>query len=298
VLLLLLVALGTAVMFGPALRALHGGGSGRIRAALGLAGAFVAVGLIGFTAPDRQKMLTHLIMPPGLVWLGLVALLAELVRRKERALGVSLAAVTVVYTLSGNVLLGTLGMIQLQESVDAADWTKGPAFDAVLVLGGGTKPNPEPARFALGPSGDRVMLGARIYRRGRVRKLVCSGRGVPGISDEDLTEATTALWTEMGIPEADIVRLPEPWNTKMELAELEALIAERGWTRVGLLTSGYHLPRAVALARRRGLDVIPIAADQHSGPDSFTFLSLVPQRQGFGRTTTFLWEHLGRLVGR
>lgn len=298
VLLLLLVALVTAVWLGPALRAIRDGGSRRRNALIGLALALALAAVSGLTAPDRQKMLTHLIMPPGLVWLGLVALFADAVHRRVRPLAWALGVVTLLYSLSGNVLLGDLGLLHLQRLAEPVDWTEGPPYEAVFVLGGGTKPNPAPARYALAAAGDRVMLGARIYKRGRVRKLICSGRGVPGLSSEDLTEATTALWTEMGIPETDILRLPNPHNTKMELAELAGLIEAHGWTRVGLLTSGYHLPRAMALAARNGLDVDPIAADQYLGPDRFLAIDVVPQRRGFARTTTVLWEHLGRLVGR
>ena len=143
-----MVALATAVMLGPALRGLGSGGAARMKTVAALAAAAVAALALGLTAPDRQKMLSYLIMPPGLVWLGLFALTAELFRKAERQLAWAALIITVLYSLSGNILLGTLGLIQLERSVEAPDWTEGPPFDAVLVLGGGTKPNPEPARYA------------------------------------------------------------------------------------------------------------------------------------------------------
>lgn len=295
---LLLLVLGLAVMAGPAWRALRRGGSDRLRALIGL-GLSLAVALgLGLAAPDSQKMLSHLIMPTGWVWLGLLVLSVELVRLRLRGLAALSCGLWVLYSLCGNVLLGTLGLIGLQSELPLVDWRQGPAYDAVLVLGGGTKPQPEPARFGLAAAGDRVLLGARLYRRGRVRTLVCSGRGVPGLSDEDLTEATHHIWMELGVPDADIVRLRSPYNTKEELEALAGLMRARGWTRVGLLSSGYHLPRAMAQARRLGMDLVPLRADEYLGPDRFTPLDMVPRRGGFGRTQAVVWEYLGRLMGR
>lgn len=295
---LLLVVLVCALWFGAWVRAVRAGGSHRRRALLLAVVALALVAGLGLSAPDRQKLLAYLVMPPGLVWLGLVAVGRELFHRRERILGGAVLALFFVYTLMGNVLIGTLGLIALERSVEHVDWTEGPPFDAVLVLGGGTKSNPPPARYALANAGDRVLLGARLYRRGRTRKLVCSGRGVPGISDEDLTEATTAIWTELGIPEEDIVRLRDPFNTKQEIAALAAAIEAHGWRRVGLVTSGAHLPRAMALARAKGLDLAPLAADLHLPPERFTFVDFVPQRAGFSRTSAVMWELVGRAVGR
>jgi len=264
-------------------------------------GGAIYLGLVlglGMHAADSQKMLAHLIMPPGLIWLGLIALVAALVRRRQRGPSLLAAAVLLLYSLGGNVLLGTLGLISLQSELPLVDWTQGEPFDAVLVLGGGTKPQPAPARFGLAGPGDRVLLGARLYRRGRVQTLVCSGRGVPGLSDEDLTEATSVIWQELGVDAAHIERLRTPFNTKQELQALQKLIAERGWRRVGLLSSGYHLPRAMAQARRLGLELVPLRADEFIGPDRLTALSVVPQRGGFARTQAVVWEHLGRALGR
>lgn len=270
----------------------------RIGAVLGATAYLSAVAGLGLSAADSQKMLAHLIMPPGLIWLGLIALVAALVRRRQRGPSLLAGAVLLLFSVSGNILLGTLGLISLQSELPLVDWTQGEPFDAVLVLGGGTKPQPAPARFGLAGPGDRVLLGARLYRRDRVRTLICSGRGVPGLSDEDLTEATSLIWQELGVDPAHIERLRTPFNTKQELQALQKLIAERGWRRVGLLSSGYHLPRAMAQAGRLGLELVPLRADEFIGPDRFTALSLVPQRGGFARTQAVVWEHLGRRLGR
>ena len=294
-LVLFVVVLGAAAV-GPAVRAWRAGRRAAVAAAGGVALAVVAGQLA--LDPVSQKVVSHLVMPTGLVWLGLAALAGEAAARRERRFAGALVALFAAYTAAGNILLGTLGLLWLQAQVPALDWREGPPFDAVLVLGGGTKPAPAPNRFELSPAGDRVLLGARLYRAGRARVLVTSGRGVPGLSEDDLTEATLVLWQELGVPAEAVIRLREPWNTQQELEALRPLVAERGWRRVGLVTSAYHLPRALAQARRVGLDVIPVAADHVQGPDRFDVMALLPQVAGFVRVHTVVWEVVGRLVGR
>lgn len=290
-LILILLATGAA---GPVLRV--------ARTRRGVVAAYAALVVAAAAAsvldPVGQKVLGNLLMPTGWVWLGLLGWGADAVFRRARGQAAGLLILFVLHTLAGNVLLGTLGVIWLQDQLPRVDWRQGPPFDAVLVLGGGTKEAPDPNRFELSAGGDRVLLGARLYRAGRAKVLVTSGRGVPGISQDDLTEATLHIWRELGIPEADVVRLREPYNTKQELIALKALVAERGWRRLGLVSSAYHLPRAMAQAERLGLDVVPLAADHHLGPDRFDAMSIIPQIQGFIRVQKVLWELIGRWVGR
>jgi uncharacterized SAM-binding protein YcdF (DUF218 family) len=294
--LFVLIVLAT-VGLGPAVRAYQAGW--RRPRVVGV-GVVVLLAAAAMTAVDPvgQKVVANLIMPTGWVWLGILAWGADAAYRGARRQAAGMAALFVVYTVAGNVVLGTLGLIWLQDQLPQVDWREGPPFDAVLVLGGGTKEAPEPSRFELSAAGDRVLLGARLYRAGRAKVLITSGRGVPGISEDDLTEATLHIWAALGIPEADVVRLREPYNTQQELQALKALVAERGWTRVGLVSSAYHLPRALAQARRLGLEVVPLGADHYQGPDRFYALALIPQLAGFVRTQKVAWELIGQAVGR
>ncbi len=296
--LLLLVVLGGAAGLGSLVRALRAGGKSRIRGLVIAIGGLVLVLGLGVSSPVSQKLLAYFIMPLGLVWLALIALWVELLRSKSKGLAVALGGILVLYTVAGNPVVGSLGVQKLQNELPVVDWTQGPPFDAVLVLGGGTKQQRAPAMYGLSGAGDRVLLGARLYLKGRTPKLICSGRGVPGLKSDDLTAATTHLWTELGIPESDIHRLREPYNTKEELQALAKLMKSKAWKRVGLVTSGYHLPRAMALAAKQGLDLVPLRADEYLGEDRLSLLSIVPRRTGFSRTELAVWEHIGRWVGR
>ena len=55
----------------------------------------------------------------------------------------------------------------------------------------------------------------------------------------------------LGVPESAIVMEGKSMNTIENMQETRALV---GTGRVALVTSGYHMPRALRLARKAGLD--------------------------------------------
>src|SRR6185295_9666007 len=137
------------------------------------------------------------------------------------------------------------------------------------------------------------------YFAHKTKILVTSGSSIPGIQlPQDLSEATRQIWTELQIPSEAILRLPEPKNTSQEIAAFKALVAERGFQKVGVLSSAWHLRRVRALAEKEGLDAIFIAADHRGGEPFFSPALVIPQPGALKTTQNAIWELLGRAVGR
>jgi uncharacterized SAM-binding protein YcdF (DUF218 family) len=167
------------------------------------------------------------------------------------------------------------------------------------VLGGGTGAD-RSGTANFGNSGDRVAYAAELYRKGMCRRLGCSGATIPGMHESrSLADDTAALWIALGIPDQDIVRIETPARiTATEVASIQDECRRRGFTRVGLLTSGWHLPRSLSHCRRLGFTVIPIAAERSGPLPSLAPIWIIPQGAGFEAVQLALWERLGRLIGR
>lgn len=275
--------------------------SARRPAALAAASGVAALVLAGWSLPDGPllgKVVGHLAMPAGLLWLLLYALAMVHVLRREWWAAASLAAAFVGYTLVGNAWLGASLLERLEAPYAVIDPLSEAPFDAVLVLGGGTRNGPD-GRSQISRAGDRLVLGARMYHAGLTPVLVASGRTTPGAAMQENGASTTrALWTSLGIPEAVIVTLEAPHNTRMEIAAYAALIEREGWTRVGLITSAWHLRRAMALAEAAELELVPLPADFRGLPGWDGLDSLIPQGAAFELVTRAAWEWLGVATGR
>lgn len=245
-----------------------------------------------------QKTVAHLLMPEGLLWLALALLALAAWRAGRRHLAGGIAGCWLAYALIGNFWLGCWLLDLIERRVPTPDLATLERFDAVFVLGGGTDVTND-GQPELGRAGDRIAFSARLWHQGKTAVLVGSG----SVSDElggarDLAAETAALWRGLGVPDAAIVQQPGALITMTEVAGYQRLAAERGWRRLGLVTSAWHLPRALATCRRIGLEVTPLPADHLGRSPGWSPMYLVPQGRGFDRVGKACWEWLGMLVGR
>ena len=95
----------------------------------------------------------------------------------------------------------------------------------------------------------QVHSAARLYREGWVHKLVLSGpRGPYGIYE---TEFSSPLAISLGIPQADILAVPNTTRFIDQEAELlVAVLAGRGFRTVYVVTANYQSRRARRLFRQ------------------------------------------------
>lgn len=246
---------------------------------------------------DLQKAVALLAMPLGLVWLLLLALVLWSWRLRRPGFSLALSLVWILLGLAGNPWLGHRLMARLERQVPAPDPRL--SFEAVCVLGGGTEVD-EDGTPHLARHGDRLAEAARLWHAGRARCLVASGASRDSRQGErNLGEEARRIWLGLGVPESAIRVLAVPcFNTREEIAAYRSLREREGWTRLGLLSSASHLPRALRLARKAGLQASPLPCDREGRPRRFRVQDLVPQQEGLGLAQTALWEMLGQALGR
>lgn len=244
-----------------------------------------------------QKAVSQLLMPTGLLWLGL--LVATALSWRSRRARVALAVLAVALTLLGNEWLGAWLLGTLEAPYVGIDpLAAASPYDVVFVLGGGTSITAT-GRPELGSHGDRVRLAAALYHAGLARQLVVSGSGIRGYSgSRDYGAETRRILEQLAIPADAVSVLTGPRNTSEEIRAYAELLESRGPTRAGLVTSAWHLPRAMALSRRQDLRVDPLPADHRGGVPGPSPVRLVPTARGLFDTTRATWEYLGRLAGR
>jgi uncharacterized SAM-binding protein YcdF (DUF218 family) len=84
-------------------------------------------------------------------------------------------------------------------------------------------------------------------------------------------------------------------NTEAEAYAVAQLLQQKSRTRVLLVTSAFHMPRALHLFEETGLVVTPFRVDyQVDAAEAFTVRSLVPRAEKF-RKTEMAWREL---IGR
>lgn len=247
---------------------------------------------------DAQKTVSRLLMPAGLLlqllW---AAFIWDLCRKVWTRAALSFA-ILIFFLIAGAKAVGTHLVAQLESEVEGLSTKSSTtAFDAVFVLGGGTYRAPD-GQIELGRSGDRLRLAAALYHQGRTQQLITSGHSFT--DGRDLSAETAVLWTQIGIPQDVIRRVPEPVNTSQEMQALADIARTEDWGRIGIVTSAWHLPRAMSLAHQAGLtNAIPLPANHLVDPvGPAPVRDWLPTAAGFRQSEVWMWEHLGRSVGR
>lgn len=241
-----------------------------------------------------KKVIALLILPAGIVWLVLATLAAW--PGLKRGPRIAAAALFLIHTVAGNAWTGSWLLGKLEKPYVDLQAPAEP-LDAILVLGGGTSGRPD-GSAQLGPAGDRVITAARWYHAGKAKLLIASGLSVTDIGGKrSLADDTAAIWNELGIPDEAVIRFQSPRTTAEEIREFKKLVNERGWKRIGVCSSAWHLRRVETLCAKEGLSAIPVPADFLSTELPFNAMYAIPQARGFQNVQKALWEYLGGLAG-
>jgi uncharacterized SAM-binding protein YcdF (DUF218 family) len=161
----------------------------------------------------------------------------------------------------------------------------------VAVLGGGHTDKPGwPATVQLSPSAlGRIVEAVRLLRVLPGARLVVSGPGEPGRPSHGAVLAEAAR--SLGIDPARITVIDTALDTEDESRAVAGLA---GGARVALVTSAWHMPRAAALFREAGLDIVPCPADFFSRRgDRLTWDDLGWDSGSLDRSTHAFHEWLG-----
>ena len=122
-------------------------------------------------------------------------------------------------------------------------------YDAIIVLGAQVKPDGEPSVQLSW----RLDAAKQAYDRKAVPIVVCGAKG----ADEPAPEADVmkAYLVKAGVPEKDILTDPKSFNTRQNLKNASELLKPlQGIHTVLVVTSDYHVPRSLALARDLGFE--------------------------------------------
>ena len=148
----------------------------------------------------------------------------------------------------------------LQRQYPVLDEAHCPHADAIVVLGGAVRsPTVQDPIARLTPSSDRVWTAARLFHAGCAPIVFVSAGGEPD-PDRLSVEAVSImqLLVDLKVPASAIRN--EAISTSTHQNALETRAALHG-SHILLVTSGFHMPRAVLEFRRAGFVVTPAVAD-------------------------------------
>jgi uncharacterized SAM-binding protein YcdF (DUF218 family) len=184
-----------------------------------------------------------------------------------------------------------------------------PEAQAIVVLGGATEAAQYPRQMVeLNGAGDRLLYASWLYHQGAAPHLLLSGGYISWLGDNagSPAEEMAAVLEMLGVPPEAIWLEIDSQNTYENAVFSAGILEKAGIRRIILVTSAQHMPRAVALFEKQGLDVIPAPADYAVTQENWDYLwepsftaqvfNLLPSVGNLSATTQVLKEYLGVMV--
>jgi vancomycin permeability regulator SanA len=127
-----------------------------------------------------------------------------------------------------------------------------PSRPVALVFGAGYRRGvPTPVLY------DRLRTAADLYHTGKVRKILVTGDNGSLYYNEVAVMRRTLM--RMGVPGGDVIKDHAGFRTYDSCYRARDVFGVRSAV---LVTQAFHLPRAVYLARRMGIDAVGVKADR------------------------------------
>ena len=241
------------------------------------------------------RTIESLFYPIGFIWISLTISAVVLWRKKQRGAAFLCGFFSAFLYAVGALPIPELLMARLDVFfVNANRCSKRrrrhrPADDGRLS-------RHETFSFSLSPAADRLVTGVELLRQKKARGLIIGG-GIIGTKNDDSEGARLAQFVKTwNVAPGEIIGLAGCANTREEALRAREVATQHGWTNLILVTSAYHMPRALAAFSKAGLQVHPIACDFEALPvlegdaAGFRLVPIIDHVQNF---TLYMHEVIG-----
>lgn len=213
-----------------------------------------------------------------------------------------------LYGITGLVILLVSGMSPFSNAImyrleHAAENTYRPdvTYDAVIVLGGfvDEEATVESGLPTFNDGVERMIMTHKLLREGRARSVIVSAATNPAYPEAGEAAVVARQLEDWGIEKERIIIEDRALNTRENAVYSQQIARARGFTRVLVVTSAFHMSRAAECFAAIGMkvDTLPVdyRAHRRSGSGAADW---VPRVDGLSDMSGTLHELFGWLVYR
>ena len=234
------------------------------------------------------------LLPPGIFIIALSIFNLWLYRRNRKAF-LCLLPIVILFYISSTYWLGE-GLIRSLESRYHPPLKLN--GDVLVVLGGGSTydtPNIHGAGHLSGNAANRLLTCVQLYRSYRLPIIISGGRVYRSSGDE--AEIAKRILVETGVPEHEVITESMALNTSGNAKYIRELLVKYGFRRPVLITSAFHMTRAVKQFEKLKIKVIPYPTDYLANVHyRFELYQLWPSAEALNEVQMALKEYLGIAV--
>ncbi len=237
------------------------------------------------------KFIASFLLPPGIIILFL-GLLSVLLFRQNNRFAKHLGIVTIIFYLLSTGYFGNLLLRPLESRFSPPPEVTG---DVIVMLGGGATldtPDVSGVGNLSGSAANRLLTVVRLYKKLGVPVIVSGGQ----VFEDTGREAVIArrILLDLGVPDDKIIVEDASLNTKQNAEYVGKLLENNNFKDPILVTSAFHMERAVLNFHKQNISVRTFPADYlTSACTGIYFNNFTPSFGGLFNTGLALHEYLG-----
>lgn len=243
-----------------------------------------------------SKVLTFFLSP--LVWFFGLIIWAKKTKFEKRKKRLLITAFAMLYLCSNSFVVDEIA--RAWEPVTPDYYLMDTKYDVAIVLGGIGRIDERQKRFDFQYSADRLFQTLDLYFKGRVKQILFSG-GSGSIRFPEHKEGVYVkkYLNTLRIPDSSLIMETDSKNTYENAVFSKKILDSLKFNgSVLLVTSSYHMPRALAVFKKAGYtNLTPYCTNRVSGPRRFDWdHCLLPNADALFTLQFFIHEWIGFVV--
>lgn len=236
------------------------------------------------------------ILPPGIFFILFLFIAYCCKQRRQARLAAAITFVTLIFYLFSTSYVAGMLIGRLEDAYSPPENL--PNADVIIVLGGGATgdtPDVTGTGTLCSIPANRLLTAVRLQKKLGIPILVSGGQ----IYEDSGREADIArrILKELGVSEDMIILENKSLNTTQNAEYSTNLLKSRKYERPLLVTSAFHMERAVANFEKLGVNVIPYPCDFMVNKEKvFHYNKLAPSSQALEYTAIYFQENLRTFV--
>lgn len=174
-------------------------------------------------------------------------------------------------------------------------------YDAVILLGGmlDDRAMATYGKPYYNDNVDRLLATWELLSSQKAqRALLSGGDGNPGYTGMEEAEILKKQLVRWGVAPERLFVENKSRNTHENAVESATIVRKEGWSKLLLVTSAFHMPRALGCFRAVGLEPDTLAVDLRSDRTSKGLTDLLPRTRSLNFSATAIRELSGRMIYR
>ena len=237
-------------------------------------------------------------MPPGIFVILFFAVTFYSVRKKFFGAAIFSGTVTLIFWLLCTGFFAEKFVGSFEREFLPPEKIEESGADIIIVLGGGAGaniPDVDGQGALYSSSAYRILTAARLHKKLNLPVLVSGGKVYEDSGDE--AKIFAEVLKSLGVPDEKIFVEPESLTTTQNAIYSAEILREKNFRKPILVTSAFHIKRAVENFSRQNVEVIPFPTDYMTpGETKFNLMKLCPDAGALWLNVIFIRENFRLFV--